>query len=138
MLKEFRDFINRGNVMDLAIGVIIGAAFGKIVDSIVSDVLMPIISKVILRGVSFENAMISLDGNQYTTLEEARKAGAAVIAYGNFIQVVLNFVIIAFVLFLIVKGLNNMKKKQEAQPAPPAGPTNEEKLLMEIRDALKK
>ncbi|MBX7051658.1 MAG: large conductance mechanosensitive channel protein MscL [Flavobacteriales bacterium] len=140
MLKEFREFINRGNVMDLAVGVIIGAAFGKIVDSIVGDVLMPIISKVILRGVSFENAMISLDGNEYTTLEEAKKAGAAVIAYGNFIQVVINFVIIAFVLFLIVKGMNKMKKNEEAAavPPPPPGPTNEEKLLMEIRDALKK
>ena len=140
MLKEFREFINRGNVMDLAVGVIIGAAFGKIIDSIVGDVLMPIISKVILRGVSFENAMIALDGNEYPTLEEAKKAGAAVIAYGNFIQVVINFVIIAFVLFLIVKGMNKMKKKEEAAavPTPPPGPTNEEKLLMEIRDALKK
>lgn len=140
MLKEFREFINRGNVMDLAVGVIIGAAFGKIVDSIVGDVLMPIISKVILRGVSFENAMVCLDGNEYATLEEAKKAGSAVIAYGNFIQVVINFVIIAFVLFLIVKGMNKMKKKEEAAatPPPPPGPTNEEKLLMEIRDALKK
>lgn len=140
MLKEFREFINRGNVMDLAVGVIIGAAFGKIIDSIVGDVLMPIISKVILRGVSFENAMFALDGNEYPTLEEAKKAGAAVIAYGNFIQVVINFMIIAFVLFLIVKGMNKMKKKEEAAavPTPPPGPTNEEKLLMEIRDALKK
>jgi large conductance mechanosensitive channel len=138
MLKEFKDFINRGNVMDLAVGVIIGGAFGKIVDSMVGDVIMPIISKVILRGISFENAMIVLDGNTYATLEEAKKAGAAVIAYGNFLQVIINFVIIAFVLFLIVKGLNNMKKKQEAAPAAPPAPSNEEKLLTEIRDLLKR
>lgn len=138
MLKEFKDFINRGNVMDLAIGVIIGAAFGKIVDSIVTDILMPVISKVILQGVSFENAMISLDGNKYATLAEAKEKGAAVIAYGNFLQIVLNFVIIAFVLFLIVKGLNNMKKKQEAAPAAPAPPSTQEVLLTEIRDLLKK
>jgi large conductance mechanosensitive channel len=99
---------------------------------------MPIVSKVILRGVSFENAMISLDGNHYATLVEAKAAGAAVIAYGNFLQVIINFVIIAFVLFLIVKGLNNMKKKQEAAPAAPPAPSNEEKLLTEIRDLLRK
>jgi large conductance mechanosensitive channel len=138
MLKEFKDFINRGNVMDLAIGVIIGGAFGKIVDSMVGDIIMPIISKGILRGVSFENAMIALDGNTYNTLEEAKTAGAAVIAYGNFLQIILNFVIIAFVLFLIVKGLNNMKRKQEAAPAAPPAPSNEEKLLTEIRDLLRK
>jgi large conductance mechanosensitive channel len=138
MLKEFKDFINRGNVMDLAIGVIVGAAFGKIVDSIVGDLLMPVISKVILQGISFENAMISLDGNQYATLAEAKEKGAAVIAYGNFLQIVLNFVIIAFVLFLIVKGLNNMKKKQEAAPTAPAPPSAQEVLLTEIRDLLKK
>lgn len=138
MLKEFRDFVNRGNVMDLAIGVIIGGAFGKIVDSIVSDILMPIISKVILRGVSFENAMFSLDGHQYDTLAHAKEAGAAVIAYGNFLQIVLNFLIIAFVLFLIVKGLNNMKRKQEAASAAPPAPSNQEVLLTEIRDLLKK
>ena len=138
MLKEFKDFINRGNAMDLAIGVIIGGAFGKIVDSMVGDIIMPIISKVILRGVSFENAMFALDGNTYSTLEEAKTAGAAVIAYGNFLQIIINFVIIAFVLFLIVKGLNNMKKKQEAAPAAPPAPSNEEKLLTEIRDLLRK
>ncbi len=138
MLKEFKEFINRGSAMDLAIGVIIGGAFGKIVDSLVGDVIMPIVSKVILRGVSFENAMISLDGNHYATLAEANAAGAAVIAYGNFIQVIINFVIIAFVLFLMVKALNNMKKKQEAAPAAPPAPSNEEKLLTEIRDLLRK
>ena len=138
MLKEFKEFINRGSVMDLAIGVIIGGAFGKIIDSLVGNVIMPIVSKVILRGVSFENAMISLDGNHYATLEEAKAAGAAVISYGNFLQVIINFVIIAFVLFLIVKGLNNMKKKQEAAPAAPPAPSNEEKLLTEIRDLLRK
>jgi large conductance mechanosensitive channel len=138
MLKEFKEFINRGSVMDLAIGVIIGGAFGKIIDSLVGNVIMPIVSKVILRGVSFENAMISLDGNHYATLVEAKAAGAAVIAYGNFLQVIINFVIIAFVLFLIVKGLNNMKKKQEAAPAAPPAPSNEEKLLTEIRDLLRK
>lgn len=138
MLKEFKEFINRGSAMDLAIGVIIGGAFGKIVDSLVGDVIMPIVSKVILRGVSFENAMISLNGNHYATLAEANAAGAAVIAYGNFIQVIINFVIIAFVLFLMVKALNNMKKKQEAAPAAPPAPSNEEKLLTEIRDLLRK
>ncbi|MFN0032340.1 MAG: large conductance mechanosensitive channel protein MscL [Flavobacteriales bacterium] len=138
MLKEFRDFINRGSVMDLAIGVIIGAAFGKIVDSLVGDILMPFISKVILQGLSFENAMMSLDGNTYATLAQAKEAGAAVIAYGNFLQILLNFIIVAFVLFLIVKGLNKMKKKQEEAPAAPAAPSREQELLAEIRDLLKK
>jgi len=122
--KEFKEFALKGNVMDLAVGVIIGAAFGKIVASLVDNILMPIIG-IMLRGINFKEKAITI--------------GDAKITYGLFIGAVIDFVIIAFVLFLIIKGMNNMKKKEAAAaPAPPPGPTKEEVLLTEIRDLLKK
>ena len=133
MLKEFKEFAMRGNVVDLAIGVIIGAAFGKIVTSLVNDVLMPPIG-LLLGNVDFSNLFVNLKGS-YDTVEAATTAGAPIVKYGLFINTVIDFVIVAFVIFLVVKGLNRLKKKQEA--APPPGPSTQEKLLMEIRDVLK-
>jgi large conductance mechanosensitive channel len=134
MLKEFRDFAMRGNVLDLAIGVIIGGAFGKIVSSLVSDVLMPPIG-LLMGKVDFSSLFLNLSGTPQPSLAAAKAAGAPTINYGVFLQATFDFIIIAFVIFMLVKQVNRFKK--EAPPAPPAGPTNEEKLLMEIRDALK-
>lgn len=138
MLKEFKEFALKGNVVDLAIGVIIGAAFGKIVDSMVGDVFMPLISAVI-GNVDFSNLYLVLKGAaaQGAGLADAKKT-AVVLGWGNFLTVVINFVIIAWVLFMVVKGMNNLKKKEEEAPAAPAEPPAQEKLLMEIRDLLKK
>ncbi len=133
MLKEFKEFAMRGNVVDLAIGVIIGAAFGKIITSLVNDVLMPPIG-LLLGNVDFSNLFLNLNGT-YETVEAATTAGAPIVKYGLFINTVIDFLIVAFVIFLVVKGLNKLKKKQEA--APPPGPSTQEKLLMEIRDVLK-
>ena len=134
MLKEFRDFAMRGNVLDMAIGVIIGGAFGKIVSSLVSDVLMPPIG-LLLGKVDFSSLFLNMSGTPQPSLAAAKAAGAPTLNYGVFLQTVFDFIIIAFVIFMLVKQVNRFKK--EAPPAPPAGPTNEEKLLMEIRDALK-
>jgi large conductance mechanosensitive channel len=138
-LKEFRDFAMKGNVVDLAIGVVIGAAFGKIVDSIVGDIFMPMIGFV-TGGLDFSNYYLALSGNVKPGMayEEAKKVGA-VIGYGNFITVAVSFVIIAWVLFLVVQAINRLKREQAAAavPAAPAGPTKEEQLLTEIRDLLK-
>lgn len=134
MLKEFRDFAMRGNVLDMAIGVIIGGAFGKIVSSLVSDVLMPPLG-LLLGKVDFSSLFLNLSGTPQPSLATAKAAGAPTLNYGVFLQSVFDFIIIAFVIFMLVKQVNRFKK--EAPPAPPAGPTNEEKLLMEIRDALK-
>jgi len=130
--SEFKAFALKGNVMDLAAGVIIGAAFGKIVDSLVTDIIMPVVSKL-FGGLDFSNYFVPLAGQTATTLAEAKKAGA-VLAYGNFVTVALNFVILAFIVFLMVKQINRLKK-----PAPPAAvaATPEDVLLLrEIRDAL--
>jgi large conductance mechanosensitive channel len=134
MLKEFRDFAMRGNVLDMAIGVIIGGAFGKIVSSLVSDVLMPPIG-LLLGKVDFSSLFLNMSGTPQPSLAAAKAAGAPTLNYGVFLQSMFDFIIIAFVIFMLVKQVNRFKK--EAPPAPPAGPTNEEKLLMEIRDALK-
>ena len=137
MIKEFQEFIAKGNVVDLAVGVIIGGAFGKIVGSLVDDVIMPIVSKI-FGGLDFSNYFIPLAGQTETVLAEAKKSGA-VLAYGSFITVVLNFLILAFIIFIMVKQINRLKR--EAPPAPPAppAPTPEDVLLLrEIRDALKK
>jgi large conductance mechanosensitive channel len=135
MASEFKDFISKGNVMDLAVGVIIGGAFGKIVDSLVNDIIMPIIGKI-FGGLDFSNMYIPLNGQEMgLALVEAKKAGA-VLAYGNFISIVLNFIILAFVIFQMVKVVNKMKK--EVPPAPPAPTPEDVVLLREIRDALKK
>jgi large conductance mechanosensitive channel len=136
MLQEFKKFAMRGNVVDLAIGVIIGAAFGKIVGSMVDDIIMPIIGWI-TGGLDFSNYFIGLTSasNQAATYDAAKKAGAT-LGYGTFITVTVNFIIIAWVLFLIMRGINRLFAKQEAA-APPPPPTKQEELLTEIRDLLK-
>jgi large conductance mechanosensitive channel len=135
--SEFKEFALKGNVVDLAVGVIIGGAFGKIVDSVVGDLIMPIVG-AIFGGLDFSNKFIQLSGPAATTLVEAKKVGA-VFAYGNFITILINFIILAFIIFLMIQQMNRMKR--QAPPAPPAAPapTPEDVLLLrEIRDALKK
>ena len=135
-IKEFKEFAVKGNVMDMAVGVIIGGAFGKIVTSLVGDVLMPVIS-LATGGIDFTNLFVNLsDDAKYATLAAAQEAGANVFAYGQFVQNVIDFIIIAFCIFLMIKGMNKLKKKEEPAPEAPAGPTQEE-LLAEIRDLLK-
>ncbi len=138
MLQEFKDFAMKGNVVDLAIGVIIGAAFGKIVDSLVNDIIMPIIG-AIFGGLDFSNYFLGLSkAVTATSLLDAKKQGA-VLAYGSFITMVVNFLIIAFVLFLVVRALNTLKKSEPAPaPAAPPAPPRAEVLLEQIRDALAK
>jgi large conductance mechanosensitive channel len=135
VLKEFREFAMKGNVVDLAIGVIIGGAFGKIVTSMVEDIIMPLVGKL-TGGISFADKFIAIDGKDYANLADAKKAGAA-LAYGNFLQLVFNFLIVAFCMFIVVKAMNKMKREQPAEPAAAPEPTAEEKLLTEIRDLLK-
>lgn len=138
-VKEFKEFAVKGNVMDLAVGVIIGGAFGKIIDSAVKDLIMPLISAVI-GSVDFSNMYVVLKGEVAANLalEEARKVpNSVVFAYGSFITVAINFLLLAFAVFILVKGINALKRKEEAAPAAPAGPTKEETLLTEIRDLLK-
>jgi large conductance mechanosensitive channel len=137
MLKEFKDFAMKGNVLDMAIGVIIGGAFGKIVSSLVSDVLMPPLG-LLLGKVDFSSLFLNLSGTPQPSLTAAKAAGAPTLNYGVFLQATFDFVIIAFVIFMLVKQVNRFKREAPpAPPAPPPGPTNEEKLLMEIRDALR-
>jgi large conductance mechanosensitive channel len=137
MLKEFREFAMKGNVVDLAIGVIIGAAFGAIVSSLVADVIMPIIGAA-TGGLDFSNYFIPLSAKvTAANLVDAKKQGA-VLAYGNFITLTLNFVIIAFVLFIVIRLINQLKRHEEAKPTEPPKPTAEVVLLTEIRDILKK
>ena len=134
MLKEFREFALKGNVVDLAIGVIIGAAFGKIVDSMVGDMIMPLIGA--LGNVDFSNYFLALNsGIDATVLADAKKQGA-VLAWGNFVTVIINFTIIAFVLFMVVKGINKLKRQPPPAPAVPPEPPADVKLLTEIRDLL--
>jgi len=138
-VKEFKEFAVKGNVMDLAVGVIIGGAFGKIIDSVVKDLIMPLISAVI-GSVDFSNMYVVLKGEVAgnLALEEARKVPHAVVfAYGNFITVAINFLLLAFAVFILVKGINAMKRKEEAAPVAAPEPTKEEILLAEIRDLLK-
>ncbi len=136
-IKEFKEFAVKGNVMDMAVGVIIGGAFGKIVTSLVSDLLMPVIG-LFTGGIDFINLFVNLsDDTQYKTLAEAQEAGATVFAYGQFIQNVLDFIIVAFCIFMMIKAMNKLnRKKEEPAPEAPKGPTQEE-LLTEIRDLLK-
>ena len=147
MLKEFKEFAMRGNVVDLAVGVVIGAAFGKIVTSLVNDLIMPPIGKL-TGGVDFKDKFINLDAGKldaylaahntlergHITLAQVKEAGCTVIAYGSFLSAILDFLIVAFCIFLVVKGMNKLWKKPEAAPA---GPTHDQQLLMEIRDILK-
>lgn len=135
MLKEFKEFIARGSVFDLAVGIVIGVAFTAIVNSFVNDLLMPVLG-IFTGGLDFTNLFVALDGGNYATLAEAMEAGAATINYGLFINAVINFIIVAFALFLVIRQVNKMQK--EEAPAPPPGPSAEEKLLMEIRDLLAK
>jgi large conductance mechanosensitive channel len=135
MFSEFKEFIKRGNVMDLAVAVIIGGAFGKIVSSVTDDLIMPVLS-LATGKIDFTNLFYALDGKTYATLAEAKKAGAATFAYGNFINAVINFLVIAFVIFILVKQINRLIPPPP--PPPPAGPTPTEKLLGDIRDLLAK
>ena len=134
--SEFKEFAVKGNVMDLAVGVIIGGAFGKIVDSVVGDLIMPLVSKV-TGGLDFSNYFIPLAGQTASTLADAKKAGA-VFAYGNFITVAINFIILAFIIFVMVKQINRVKKNTPPPVAPPAPTPEDVMLLREIRDSLKK
>jgi large conductance mechanosensitive channel len=135
ILNEFKEFISRGNVIDLALGVIIGAAFGKIVNSLVNDIIMPPIG-ILLKGISFKDFFLPLDGHHYESLEAAQKAGIAIINYGNFITVSIEFIIVAFSIFAMVKTINMLKKN--AVTAFATAPTKTELLLAEIRDEFKK
>jgi large conductance mechanosensitive channel len=136
IVKEFREFIARGNVIDLAVGVIIGASFGNIVKSLTDDLIMPLIGQVTGKGLDFKDYFIPLDGKfeAYRTLTEAKTQGAAVIAYGSFITIVLQFFIVAACVFALVKVVNKIKR---TEPPAPAAPTKSEELLSEIRDLLK-
>lgn len=136
MIKEFKQFAMRGNVLDMAVGIIIGGAFGKIVSSFVADVIMPPIG-VLLGGVDFSNLKITLKDAVLNEAGEVANA-AVTINYGMFINSIIDFIIIAFAIFMVIKAMNNLKKKEEAAPPPPPAPSNEEKLLTEIRDLLKK
>ena len=137
MLEEFKKFAMRGNVVDLAVGVIIGAAFGKIVESLVGDIIMPIIGAV-TGGLDFSNYFVALSKSvTASSLAEAKKQGA-VLAWGNFLTIVINFLIIAWVLFLVVRGINRLQRKEAEKPAEPAEAPRQEVLLQEIRDILAK
>lgn len=138
MFQEFREFVQRGNVIDLAVAVIIGAAFNTIVNSLVNDIIMPPIGWL-FGGVDFTNLYINLSGGTYESLAAAQEAGAATINYGLFINTVVNFLIVAFVIFLMIRKINAMKQEEEVVEVEEAAPepSNEEKLLAEIRDLLK-
>ncbi|MCP4428854.1 MAG: large conductance mechanosensitive channel protein MscL [Chloroflexi bacterium] len=141
MFKEFKKFILRGNVLDLAVAVIIGGAFGAIVKSFVNDILMPPIG-LLLGDVNFSNLFIDLSGEGYATLAAAQEAGAATINYGVFLNTIINFIIVAFALFLVIRAVNKaqearQQEKAAAPPPPPPAPSAEEKLLTEIRDLIK-
>ncbi len=141
LLKEFREFAVKGNAFDLAVGVIIGAAFGKIVDSLVRDLIMPPIG-LMLGGINFNNLFLALDGKDYATVAAAKTAGVATLNYGVFIQSMVDFTIIAFAIFMVIKLMNNLRRQDEAKAEAvaevPAEPSEEVLLLREIRDSLKK
>jgi large conductance mechanosensitive channel len=136
-IQEFKDFAMRGNVVDLAVGVVIGGAFGKIVDSLVKDIIMPMVG-ALMGGTDFKQLYINLGSTAYDTMELAEKAGAPLIKYGVFINSMVDFLIIAFAIFVAVKAINSLKRKEEAAPAAPAPTPEDVVLLREIRDALKK
>ena len=135
--KEFLDFIKKGNVVDMAVGVVIGSAFGAIVTSLVNDIIMPLVS-LLTGGLDFSNWFVALDGKTYATLEEATAAGAATLSYGNLISVVLNFLILAFCIFLVIKAMSKLQKKKEEPKEEAPKKSDEVKLLEEIRDLMKK
>jgi large conductance mechanosensitive channel len=134
VFAEFKEFISRGNVIDLAVGIIIGAAFTKIVNALVNDIIMPPIG-LLLRGIDFKDLFLPLNGKHYTTIIDAQKDGAAILSYGSFINTVIEFIIVAVCVFALVKAINTLRR---AQAAAPAAPTKSEELLTEIRDLLKK
>ena len=141
MLKEFKEFAMRGNVLDMAVGIIIGAAFGTIVTSLVNDVIMPPVG-LALGGVDFTNMFVTLRegakaAGPYASLAAAKDAGAVTLNYGIFVNSIVSFLIVAFAIFMIVKGANSLKQKQVEAPAAPPAPTADQKLLAEIRDILK-
>ncbi len=136
MLEEFKNFAMRGNVVDMAVGIIIGGAFGKIVSSFVNDVIMPPIG-LMMGNVDFSQLYINLSEIDYPSLAAAQEAGAATIKYGVFINTVLDFIIVAFAIFMVIRAMNKMKKKEEEKPAEPPKPSAEVELLTEIRDSLK-
>ncbi len=137
MLQEFKEFALRGNVVDMAVGIIIGAAFSTIVQSLVNDVIMPPIG-VVTGGVDFSNIYIPLSSASYDSLAQAKEAGAPTMNIGLFINSVISFSIVAFVLFMVIKGMNHLRRKQEEAPATEPPPSREVQLLEEIRDALVK
>jgi large conductance mechanosensitive channel len=136
LFQEFKEFAMRGNVVDLAVGLVIGAAFGTIVTSLVNDVIMPPIG-LVMGNVDFSDLFINLSGQEYASLAAAREAGAPVIAYGAFINAVINFVIVALAIFIVIKGMNRLRRKQEQAPEETPVPPRQETLLEEIRDILK-
>ena len=136
LFQEFKEFAMRGNVVDLAVGLVIGAAFGAIVNSLVADVIMPPIG-LLMGNVDFSDLFINLSGQDYPSLAAARAAGAPVIAYGAFINAVINFIIVALAIFVLVKGMNQLRRKQAEEPAEPPEAPRQEVLLQEIRDILK-
>lgn len=136
MLDEFKKFAMRGNVVDMAVGIVIGAAFGKIVSSVVNDIIMPPIG-LLMGGVDFSNLFLDLSRSGHATLALAEEAGAPLIKYGVFINTVLDFLIVAFAIFMVIKGMNTLKKKEEEAPAEPPKPSPEVELLTDIRDALR-
>jgi len=140
MLKEFKEFAMKGNFVDMAVGIVIGAAFSTIVKSFVDDIIMPVVG-VFTGGVDFANKFAVIKGGEgatFTTLEAAKEAGAVTINYGLFINAMVTFVIVAFALFIVIKGMNAAKKAEEEAPEAPAEPSDEAKLLAEIRDSLAK
>lgn len=136
MLKEFKEFAMRGNVVDMAVGIVIGAAFGKIVSSVVNDIIMPPIG-MLMGGVDFSNLFLDLSRSGHAALALAEEAGAPLIKYGVFVNTVLDFVIVAFAIFMVIKGMNSLKKKEEEAPAEPPKSSPEVELLTEIRDSLR-
>jgi large conductance mechanosensitive channel len=137
LIQEFREFAVKGNAIDLAVGVIVGGAFGKIVSSLVDDVIMPPIG-LLLGGADFTSLFVNLGSGNYPTLAAAKAAGAPTLNYGNFLQAVVNFLIVVWVIFLMVKAINRMRRKEEEAPAAPPAPAEEIVLLREIRDAVRK
>lgn len=139
MLKEFKEFAMKGNMIDMAVGIIIGAAFGTVVKSLVDDIIMPIISGI-FKLPDFSNLFVVLSGGNgevFTSVDMAREAGASVLAYGSFINAILAFLLVAWALFMVIKGMNKLKRKEEEKPEEPKGPSEVE-LLTEIRDSLRK
>ncbi|MGD1925040.1 MAG: large conductance mechanosensitive channel protein MscL [Paracoccaceae bacterium] len=139
MLNEFKEFAVKGNVVDMGVGIVIGAAFTTIVQSFVKDIVNPIIG-LFTGGIDFSNLFVNLSGQEVVSVAEAQEKGLAVISYGNFINAIIAFLIVAWILFLVVKGINQLKREEEAAPEPEADPepSAEEKLLTEIRDLLAK